>query len=74
MTKLNIIWLNLTRPVEPASSGCEWIPFRKEDRGWWHWQIVPARPRRKYTRKPADPELLTEADLREINLKHGSAQ
>ena len=71
MTKLNIIWLNLTRPVEPASSGCEWIPWRREGRGWWHWQIAPARPRRKYVRKPVDPGL-TEAAI--SNLKHGGAQ
>ena len=70
MTKLNLIWLNLTRPVEPASSGCEWVPARKEaGRGWWHWRALE-RPRRKYTRKPADPELLSEADLQ---MKHGGA-
>ena len=74
MTKLNVIWLNLTRPVEPASSGCEWVPWRKDRRGWWRWLAMPKRPRRKYTRKPVDPELLTEADLRKLDLKHGSAQ
>ena len=41
MTKLNIIWLNLTRPVEPASSGCEWVPWRKDRRGWWRWLAMP---------------------------------